>query len=142
MGLHGGMWRVHSSTVDNTEIILESLGWLCGEGAQVRMFKDKSSIGAKMCIFECKMKSKQAKESLRRIEPESIKKIMGDDLESRIDGGKNLHIRLDLAKLVSGEGKLCEYSHPSVVKGKFKLEVYPGQEETEVAKELLSSVLN
>ena len=37
------MWRVHSSAVDDTEIILESLGWLCGEGAQVRMFNDKSS---------------------------------------------------------------------------------------------------
>ena len=43
---------------------------------------------------------------------------------------------------MSGKGILCEYSQPSVVKGKFKLEVYPGQEETEVAKELLSSVLN
>ena len=142
MGLHGGMWRVHSSAVDDTEIILESLSWLCGDEAQVRMFNDKSSVGAKMSIFECKMKSKQAKESLSRIDPESIKKIMGYDLESRIDGGKNLHIRLDLCKLVSGEGKLCENSHPSVVKGKFKLEVYPGQEETEVAMELLSSVLN
>ena len=69
MGLHGGMWRVHSSVVDDTEIILESLSWLCGDEALVSMFKDKSSIGAKMCIFECKMKSKQAKESLRRIDP-------------------------------------------------------------------------
>tara|TARA_B100002052_G_C15708261_1_gene518305 strand:+ start:340 stop:768 length:429 start_codon:yes stop_codon:yes gene_type:complete len=142
MGLHGGMWRVHSSAVDDTEIILEALRWLCGDEAEVRIFNDKSSIGAKMCFFECKMKSKQAKESLKRIEPESIKKIIRDDLESRIDGGKNFHIRLDLTKLVSGKGILCEYSQPSVVKGKFKLEVYPGQEETEVAKELLSSVLN
>ena len=142
MGLHGGMWRVHSSAVDDTEIILESLSWLCGDEAQVRMFNDKSSVGAKMSIFECKMKSKQAKESLRRIDSESIKKIMRDNLESRIDGGKNLHIRLDLSKLVGGEAILCEYSTPSVVKGKFKLEVYPGQEEITVAKKLLASALN
>jgi len=142
MGLHGGVWRVHSSAVDDTEIIYKALRWLCGNDVQIIMSDDKSSIGAKMCIFECKMKSREAIESLKRIDPESIRRVIHGDLESRIDEEKNLHIRLDLSKLVCGEGKLCEHPNPSVVKGKFKLEVYPGQEATEIAKEFLSSMIN
>ena len=142
MGLHGGVWRVYSSAIDDTEIIRQSLSWLCGSGVLVSMNYDKSSIGAKMCIFECKLKSREAEESLRRIDPESIKTILHGDIAARIDDEKNFHIRLDLSGLVSGEAKICEHNYPSVVKGKFKLEVYPGQEATEIAEKLLSSMVN
>ena len=142
MGLHGGAWRVHSSAVDDTEIIRQSLSWLCGSGVQVSMNYDKSSIGAKMCVFECKMKSREAEESLMRIDRESIRTILHENLDARVDEEKNLHVRLDLSKLVRGEAKLSEHHNPSVVKGKFKLEVYQGQEATKIAEELLSSMIN
>ena len=51
------------------------------------------------------------------------------------------HIRISLEKLVQGRGVISNNSEESVAKGKFKLEVYPGQEMIEVAEDLLMRLI-
>ena len=49
-----------------------------------------------------------------------------------------LHIRLDISSLVSGSIELSQGSGEQV-KGRIKLEVYPGQDSIENAREMLSA---
>ena len=60
------------------------------------------------------------------------------DLEQRIDEGNVLHIRLDISSLVSGSIELSSGSEEQV-KGRIKLEVYPGQDPIENARQMLSA---
>ena len=64
-------------------------------------------------------------------------------VEKRIDDSKNLHIRLELSKLVSGEIYLSNNKTTSAtVKGKFKIESYPGDSVTEVITDLIEKILD
>ena len=69
--------------------------------------------------------------------------ILKDGIEKRIDDSKNLHIRLELSKLVSGEIYLSNNKTTSAtVKGKFKIESYPGDSVTEVITDLIEKILD
>ena len=68
--------------------------------------------------------------------------ILENGLDCRVDEGKFLHVRLKLEKLVQGKGGVAQDSHESVAKGKFKLEVYPGQDSIEVAENLLMGLIS
>ena len=72
MGLHGGSWRVHASAVDDMELITESVKWLCGLKDGVSVNKVKSALGATMYTIECKMGAKHARNSLGRINGDSL----------------------------------------------------------------------
>ena len=93
-----------------------------------------------MYTIQCKMKSRNAKESLARINAESLSEIINRGIEELIDRDKILHIRIDLGSLVRGEGVVVRKSQGVVVKGRFKLEVYPGQDPTMVAEELIKEL--
>ncbi|MEC8927547.1 MAG: hypothetical protein VYB17_04750, partial [Candidatus Thermoplasmatota archaeon] len=60
------------------------------------------------------------------------------DLVTRIDGDNVLHIRLSISSLVRGSIELSEDSEEQV-KGRIKLEVYPGQDALENAIKMLES---
>jgi len=141
MGLHGGEWRIHASAVDDHELIIESLMWLSGEESEISIEKEKSTLGAPMQTICVKMKSKNSLQSLRRIENSSLEYILENGLSKRIDEQKFLHIRLSLEKIVQGEASVMQGPGGAIIKGKFKLEVYPGQEATIVAEELVSSLI-
>ncbi|MBR79482.1 MAG: hypothetical protein CMA88_01675 [Euryarchaeota archaeon] len=140
MGLHGGSWRVHASSVDDLELITDSVKWLCGEEDAVSVNKGKSALGATMHTIMCKMGAKHAKHSLGRIDGDSLSSIL-DSIGSLIDEDKILHIRLDLGRLVMGEGRVVRENCGTVAKGRFKLEVYPGQDPASVATELIEDLL-
>ena len=59
-----------------------------------------------------------------------------DDLITRIDEDNVLHIRLSISSLVRGSIELSDGSEEQV-KGRIKLEVYPGQDPLENAREML-----
>tara|TARA_B110000014_G_scaffold262336_2_gene256072 strand:- start:1230 stop:1520 length:291 start_codon:yes stop_codon:yes gene_type:complete len=90
-----------------------------------------------MQTISVKMRGKQARLSLGMLEKESLREILENDLDKRIDDDKFLHIRLSLDRLVQGIGALSLNKDEPVAKGKFKLEVYPGQEAIGVAEKLL-----
>ena len=140
MTIHGGLWRVHASAVDNITLIADSLGWLCGDKDRVQVQKIKSALGAPMYCLECKMSSKDAKESLRKIDPVSMLELLSVGLQSRIDEDKVLHIKIGLNGLVMGAPSVITDKHYGVVKGNFKLEVYPGQTPIDIAETLIKEV--
>jgi len=142
MGLHGGEWRIHASAVDDCKVIADALSWLSGGGSEMIAQKENSTLGAPMQTISVKMKGKQARLSLGMLEKESLREILENGLDKRIDDDKFLHIRLSLGRLVQGIGALSGNTDEPVAKGKFKLEVYPGQEPIDVAEKILGLLLD
>ena len=137
MSVHRGEWRVHASAVDDIRVIEDSLAWLCGDEVDISTQKEKSTLGAPMYTISANMTAKQSRFSLKRLESESITQILDLGLESRIDHDKYLHLRLDLEALAMGKVQVSLDKDTTIVKGKFKLEVYPGQAAAGVARNLL-----
>ena len=138
--MHGGLWRVHASAVDDITLITDSLGWLCGDRDGVEVQRIKSALGAPMYCIECKMSSKVAKESLCKIDSDSLLALLSEGLQSRIDEDKVLHIRVGLEGLVMVTPFVIRSRNYGVVKGNFKLEVYPGQNPHDIAVNLIKDV--
>jgi RNA binding exosome subunit len=64
-------------------------------------------------------------------------------LENRVDDSKYLHVRLELDKLVSGEICLANKNTTSAtVKGRFKIESYPGDSVIEVISNLIETLID
>ncbi len=141
MGIHGGEWRVHASAIDDVALITESIKWLSGEGDNVSQKREKSAHGAQMHSIVAKMNSKRGKDSLSRVSKDSLFHILDSDIKKLIDDDKVLHIRIDLGRLVGGDAVIVEDSKNPVAKGRFKLEVYPGQDVSSVATKLIEEIL-
>ena len=144
MSLHSVTWRVNASSLDNTDLIEDSLKWISGEKSTITKTKDKSFHGSQQySIVAQTQKRKEAIESLRRLGNKTLDSILEDGIEKRIDDSKNLHIRLELSKLVSGEIYLANNKTTSAtLKGKFKIESYPGDSVTEVITDLIEKILD
>ena len=141
MSVHRGEWRVHASAVDDIRVIEDSLTWLCGDGVSVFTQKEKSTLGAPMYTISSSMTAKQSMLSLARLQRQSIEKILESGVDSRIDEDKFLHLRIDLAALSMGKGQVSLDKDTMVAKGRFKLEVYPGQSANEVAKSIFEGLI-
>ena len=82
-------------------------------------------------------KKKAARQSIANLGSGLLGELArSEDLHERIDEENNLHVRLKLSSLVSGS---IEFStgKEEQVKGRIKLEVYPGQEPLEIARRML-----
>ena len=141
MGVHGGEWRVHASAVDDIEVIVDALTWLGGDDSEVSTQKEKSTLGAPMNIIIAKMTAKQTIISLGKLRRRSIEEILDSGVDSLIDDDKNLHLRLSLETLSRGRAEMSRAKGEMVVKGKFKLEVYPGQSANQVAVGILEGLI-
>lgn len=142
MRIHGGSWRVHASAVDDIEIISEAMRWFVGSESEISINHSKSAHGSPMVMIVANMKKKVAAASLCRFGKEQIFMIIDDDLVGRIDEDKVLHVRASLSKLVRGEVSLdCEGDGP-VIKGTFKLEVYPKEDVLSVAEKFLRELID
>tara|TARA_B100000686_G_scaffold324363_1_gene379970 strand:- start:826 stop:1257 length:432 start_codon:yes stop_codon:yes gene_type:complete len=141
MGVHGGEWRVHASAVDDIEVIVDALTWLGGDDSEVSTQKEKSTLGAPMNIIIAKMTAKQTIISLGKLRRRSIEEILDSGVDSLIDDDKNLHLRLSLEALSRGGAEMSRTKGEMVAKGKFKLEVYPGQSANQVAVGILEGLI-
>jgi len=94
-----------------------------------------------MYTISSSMTGKQSMSSLGRLERFSIEEILLSGVESRIDEHKFLHLRIDLAALSRGKGELSLNNDTMVAKGRFKLEVYPGQSACEVARGIFEGLV-
>ncbi|MDC3310833.1 hypothetical protein OAV45_05360 [Candidatus Poseidoniales archaeon] len=144
MSLHGVTWRVNASALDNMDLLEDSLKWISGKKSTINRSKDKSFHGSEQySIVARTQKRKEAIESLKKIGSEVLTVILNEGIEKRIDESKNLHIRLELSKLVAGEISLAnKKTTSSTVKGKFKIESYPGEETSEVITKLIETILD
>jgi RNA binding exosome subunit len=140
MGLHGGTWRVHSSAVDDIELITEALTWLAGENSMIDVKSGKSTLGAPQTTLIARLSKKDALKSLGRLSIDSLGRLLEDGLDTRIDDEKVLHLRISISELVRGNAKLCENTDEPVVKGRFKLEAYPGDDVVILATNMISEI--
>jgi len=125
------------------ELIEDSLKWIAGEKSSIEITKDKSFHGAKQYYIEAKNNNKKdSKKSLERLGEEVLRDILELGVQARVDDNKIFHIRLELGKLVRGEVSLAdEKTVSSTVKGKFKIESYPGDSTIEVISNLIEELI-
>ena len=84
-------------------------------------------------------RKKIATNSISNLGSQLLKSLeKSEDLETRIDSNNVLHIRLSLASLANEDVVLSSRDEEQV-KGRMKLEVYPGQLPIEIAKIMLSN---
>ena len=139
MSVHNLTWVATSSGVGMTDVIHDALDWLSGGEAEISHEKVKSYHGPKMTVIRAKIgRKKAAREAICHLGSDLLSELSTpQELVSRIDDENSLHIRLDLAALVTSQIRLAEFQGDGVVKGRIKLEVYPGQECQEIARNLL-----
>ena len=142
MSLHSVSWRIHCSAMDDLEIIQSAMKQLSAVNSEVSREKSKSYHGSPQTILEMRINNKKnAKQSLELLGKSLLNQLVENGIESQIDDDKNLHIRLSLSSLVAGKLSLAEGSEwTSAVKGKYKIESYPGQNPSEVLLELISKI--
>ena len=140
MSVHNVTWYATASGVGSTEVIEEALKWLTGGNGDISREKVKSYHGARMTMLRAQIdRKKAARESIPYLGAELLGVLaQSGDLVSRIDDENILHIRLSISSLVRGSIELSEGSEEQV-KGRIKLEVYPGQDSLENARIMLES---
>ena len=128
--------------MDNLEIIQSAMKQLSVVNSEVSWEKSKSYHGSPQTILEMRINNKKnAKQSLELLGKSLLNQLVENGIESQIDEDKIFHIRLSLSSLVAGKLKLAEGSEwTSAVKGKYKIESYPGQDPGEVLLELISKI--
>lgn len=142
MSLHSASWRVHCSAVDDISLIEDSLHWLAGEEAEFSRERSKSHHGApQMTLWADISRKKAAKQAFSNLGPSVLTQLKNNGIEQLIDDDKILHIRLDLDELVRGRIGLATGSARNfAVKGRFKIEAYPGQEPVEIINDLIEKI--
>ena len=128
--------------MDDLEIIQSAMKQLSAVNSEVSWEKSKSYHGSPQTILEMRINNKKnAKQSLELLGRSLLNQLVENGIESQIDDDKNFHIRLSLSSLVAGKLRLAEGSEwTSAVKGKYKIESYPGQDPGEVLLELISKI--
>lgn len=140
--IHRLEWTVHASGVSDIDIIADSLSWLIGNEEFVDVEKTQSYHNTPMYIIHAEVKKKSdARRSLPRL-GKSLLSELSKSIEDRIDEENWLHLRLKLDDLVCGKPTLTSPHDPcESVKGRMKLEVYPGDVVEEVAHRLLTEAI-
>ena len=128
--------------MDDLEIIQSAMKQLSAVNSEVSWEKSKSYHGSPQTILEMRINNKKnAKQSLELLGKSLLNQLVENGIESQIDDGKIFHIRLSLSALVAGKLRLAEGSEwTSAVKGKYKIESYPGQDPSEVLLGLISKI--
>ena len=128
--------------MDELEIIQSAMKQLSAVNSEVSWEKSKSYHGSPQTILEMRINNKKnAKQSLELLGKSLLNQLVENGIESQIDDDKIFHIRLSLSSLVAGKLRLAEGSEwTSAVKGKYKIESYPGQDPSEVLLELISKI--
>ena len=72
-----------------------------------------------------------------------MREILELGVQTRVDDNKFFHIRLELSELVRGDVSLAnEKTVSSTVKGKFKIESYPGDSTIKVISNLIEELID
>ncbi len=142
MGVHHISWQSTASGLEDEYIHAAALGWLVGDDEAVSIERMNSYHGSPIHIVTAEIKRKgKATKSLSLLGTDLLNSLKSD-LESRLDENNVIHIRLDLIDLLSGKLTLTSPGDRPTVKGKAKLEVYPGNEAMDVAIETIEKAKN
>lgn len=141
MGLHYASWISTCSGLEDEKIYTDALSWLTGSSESIKIEKSTSYSGGVIHLINATLNNKnQATKSISRLGKDVLLTLLSE-IESRVDDDNCLHLRLDLLSLLSGEIKLATPKQKSTVKGRLKLEVYPGNTAFEVAESIISKAI-
>ncbi len=142
MGVHHVSWKSTASGLEDEYIHAAALSWLVGDDDAVEIERMDSYHGSAIHIVSAELKRRgQATKSLSRLGVEVLNQLKSE-LTSRMDDDNVIHIRLDLLELLAGRISLTVPGDRPTVKGRAKLEVYPGQDVFTVAIETLDKAIN
>ena len=141
MPIHSLHWKAFASSLDDDELFCEAMAWLCGDRESVDVEKTSSYHGSDIHIISVDITRKGlARKALVRLGEDILQQIM-DDLDGRIDEENCLHMRIHMDELACGRIVLAPPGEKRTVKGKIKLQIYPGDEQKVVASKLLNNAI-
>ena len=142
MGIHHVSWQSTASGVEDEYIHAAALSWLVGDDEAVSIERMNSYHGSPIHLVTAEIKRRgKATKSLSRLGSEVLD-LLASELSSRLDEDNVIHIRLDLNDLLAGKVTLTLPSDRPTVKGKAKLEVYPGDVAMDVAIATIENAIN
>ena len=143
MSLHSVNWSVHCSAIDNIEIIEDALSQLSDNSGDLIKENTKSYHGAPQTTISLTInKKRDARDSFEKLGETLLRNLKENGIEKLIDENKVLHIRLSTPHLVQGILQLAEGEGRKIaVKGRFKIESYPGQNPEEVVNQLIDEII-
>ena len=137
MGLHHVSWQSTASGLEDEYIHAAALGWLVGDDEAVLIERMNSYHGSPIHLITAEIKKRgKATKSLSILGVDVLNSLKSE-LTNRLDENNVIHIRLDLLDLLGGKLTLTSPGDRPTVKGKAKLEVYPGSEAIDVAIETI-----
>ena len=135
-------WKSTASGLEDEYLHAAALSWLVGNDDAVEIERMNSYHGSAIHIISAELKRRgQATKSLARLGEEVLSQLK-NELTSRMDEDNVIHIRLDLLELLAGRISLTVPGDRPTVKGRAKLEVYPGNEPMDVAEETLDDAIS
>lgn len=142
MGIHHISWQSTASGVEDEYIHAAALSWLVGDEDAVEIERMNSYHGSPIHLVTAELKRRgKATKSLSRLGKEALEQIKSK-FEKIIDADNVIHIRLDLHDLLAGKVTLTAPGENPTVKGRAKLEIYPGDDVTIVATATIENAIN
>ena len=142
MGVHHVSWKSTASGLEDEYIHAAALSWLVGDDDAVEIERMDSYHGSPIHLVTAEIKRRgKATKSLSRLGSEVLD-LLASELTSRLDEDNVIHIRLDLNDLLAGKVTLTLPGDRPTVKGKAKLEVYPGDVAMDVAISTIEKAKN
>ncbi len=133
MGVHHVSWQSTASGLEDEYIHAAALAWLVGDDDLVEIERMDSYHGSPIHLIRAELKRRgPATKSLSHLGQEVLE-LIKNEIDTRMDENNVIHIRLDLLDLLAGKLTLTVPGGRLTVKGKAKLEVYPGNEPIDVA---------
>jgi RNA binding exosome subunit len=138
MGVHHISWHSTASGLEDELVVADALAWLVGDQEAVSIEGTTSFHGPSVHLVTAVLERKgPATHSLSRLGAEVLSQIE-NELDSRMDEENVIHIRLDLLDLLAGKVSLTTPGERPTLKGRTKLQVYPGDDPNEIAIETLT----
>ena len=135
-------WQSTASGVEDEYIHAAALSWLVGDEDAITIERMNSYHGSPVHLVTAELKRRgKATKSLSRLGCEVLESLKSE-LGSRLDDDNVIHIRLDLIDLIGGKLSLTVPGERPTVKGRAKLEVYPGDVAMDVAMSTLEDAKN
>ena len=141
MGVHHVTWLSTVSGLEDEYIHAAALAWLVGDEDVVEIERMDSYHGSPIHLIKAELKRRgPATKSLSYLGKEALESIK-QEIDTRMDENNVIHIRLDLLDLLAGKVSLTLPGDRPTVKGKAKLEVYPGNNPIDVANTTLDQAI-
>lgn len=122
--------------LQDIDLVTEALQWFTGTEWDVDM--TSSYHGPKVALLRTHVqKNKLVSEFVQRLGKDNSKLIQ-EQLEQRMDENNVIHARFDLENIIGQVVSLTPQDHDGpVIKVRMKVAVYPGQNATEIATQVL-----